>query len=84
MYNFQVNHSGCGNDCIECSTKKIITQNVIEGFINIYDIGGLYQTMSALYDTEIRAKEIGEMVKGYIGTVFISLNKKGVPNGKIG
>ena len=56
-----------------CPTDK----KMINGYINIYDIGGLYQAMSAIYDTEERAIETSKMVKGYVGTVFISLNKKG-------
>lgn len=57
-----------------CPTDK----KTVNGYINIYDIGGLYQAMSAIYDNEEIAIETGKMVKGYAGTVFISLSKKGI------
>ncbi|MEK7180452.1 MAG: hypothetical protein AAB706_03170 [Patescibacteria group bacterium] len=63
----------CDSSCNGCPTDE----KMINGYINIYDIGGLYQAMSAIYDTEERAIETSKMVKGYVGTVFISLNKKG-------
>ena len=50
--------------------------HTIHGYINIYDIGGLYQAMSAIYDNEKIAIATGKMVKGYAGTVFISLHKR--------
>ena len=80
---------GCldnGNNCKACSCKSSTTEESksISGYINIYDVGGLYQAMSAIYDNEEIAIETGKMVKGYVGTVFISLNKKGVSNGKVG
>ena len=64
--------SCCGNGCNGCS----IIEKTISGYINIYDTGGVYQAMSAIYDTEDRAIETGKLTRGYIGTVFIKLPKE--------
>ena len=61
----------CGKGCNGCNTAE----KILSGYINIYDMGGLYQAMSAIYDTEDRAMETGKITKGYIGTVFIQLPK---------
>ena len=71
---------GCKGNCgggVLCDTSD----KAIKGYINIYDVGGLYQAMSAIYDTEKRAEETGKLVKGYIGTTFINLTLKGKVNG---
>ena len=67
----------CGNGCAGCSNNK----SEIKGYINIYDAGGVYQAMSAIYDTENRAEETGKLIKGYIGTTFINLTLKEKING---
>ena len=69
----------CSNSgaCLDIKIeKKLIAENLISGYINIYDTGGVYQAMSAIYDTEDRAIETGKIVRGYIGTVFIKLPKE--------
>lgn len=65
----------CGNGCNGCSV--IEESKSISGYINIYDVGGMYQAMSAFYSEEEKAIEVGNSTKGYIGTVFVSLDKKG-------
>ena len=62
----------CGNGCGDCSNNR----SEIKGYINIYDVGGVYQAMSAIYDTEKRAEETCKLVKGYIVTTFINITLK--------
>lgn len=65
---------GCvNNNCGGCGCSVIEESTIIKGYINIYDVSGLYQANSAIYADEIKAIETGKMVKGYVGTVFISL-----------
>ena len=65
---------GCKGVCGDCSCDTFDKE--VKGYINIYDVGGVYQAMSAIYDTEKRAEETGKLVKGYIGTTFINITLK--------
>lgn len=59
----------CGNGCMECV-------DMISGYINIYDINGMYQSNSALYAIETDAVVTGQMTKGYVTTVPVKFKKK--------
>ena len=58
-----------GNSCEACSCKSstIEETTLVKGYINIYDIGGMYQAMSSIYDTKERAIEVGKWLKGMKG-----------------
>lgn len=60
----------CDNGCMGCA-------NMVRGYINIYDIGGMYQSNSGIYAIESDAVETGRMVQGYVATVPVSFKKKG-------
>lgn len=60
----------CDNDCMKCV-------DMISGYINIYDIDGMYQSGLGIYSIETAAVETGKMVKGYVATVPIKFKKKG-------
>lgn len=59
----------CDNGCMECV-------DMVSGYINIYDIGGMYQSNSGIYAIEVDAIETGKMVKGYVATVPVKFKKK--------
>jgi len=52
----------------------------MEGWINVFDNDGMYQSGSGIYQEKEIAEETGKMTKGYLETVFIKF--KGIKDAK--